>query len=69
MVNGDVLSECEWRAVRLWRAMGYGTMLLRVVAGEPRAATAAPTIHLDKPMAEGVFDVLQEIAALSMARV
>ena len=69
MVNGDALSDCEWRAVKLWRAMGYGTMLLRVVAGEPKVVTAAPTIHLDKPMEAGVFDVLQEIAALSVARV
>jgi hypothetical protein len=53
------LSAAEWRAVELWRKMGFGTLALRIEKGEPREWEAFPRGRCDKPAWPGVEELLR----------
>lgn len=54
------LTETERRLVHLLRAVGYGTMVVTIVAGEPRECEVIPRVRLDKPVWTGVLDLLND---------
>ena len=55
------LTPAEWRAVELWRKMGFGDLTLHIDHGKPVGADVALTQRFDKPEWQGADEVLQDL--------
>ena len=53
------LTDAEWRAVQLMRAVQYGVLLVRMKAGVPVQTSIELEVHLDKPEWPGLRQLLQ----------
>lgn len=54
------------RLTHLCRMLGYGQLVIEVVAGKPRAVRIIPTVRLDQPLWDGLPELLQEMGTSSL---